>query len=306
MEQQITEGTYLTAGVKKSPIPFTQDPTLKADKEELEKDSEILKGGELRGETEDEEKDDKGKHDKKGSINKKSASAGQSDAGSVMESFNEFKVGDTVCINSIKNKEWIIESIQGGEFPKFALRSGLRRTVVNPNEIIVEHIEGVEIHRERFEDSVNDLRRIYEAMEAQPVEEVKEELAVQPELMPQKPVMEKKDLYKQIKAKGLHECGDRGKALQQLGEMCGNEMEEIHSVYEDACLSGRNPNIDTTYGYSEAEYNENNSGLMNDLTAAYEEMQKKELEETAKKTDEEGHRAGGGTGGGLSPVSLGF
>ena len=42
MEQQITEGTYLTAGVKKSPIPFTQDPTLKADKEELEKDSEIL------------------------------------------------------------------------------------------------------------------------------------------------------------------------------------------------------------------------------------------------------------------------
>jgi hypothetical protein len=307
MEQDLKEGQYLTAGVKETPIPFTQDPTLKAGKEDLEKDSEILKGGELREQDSSEDTEATGKKDKKGSINKKFAgSAGSSDGGDVMESYNEFKVGDTVCINNIKNKEWIIESIQGGETPKFALRSGLRRTIINPSEIIVEHIEGVEIHRERFEDSVNELRRIYENMEA-PVEEVKEELAVPPELMPQeKPVMEKKELYNTIKGKGLHDCGDRGMALQQIGEMCGNSMEEIHSVYEDACLSVRNPNIDETYGYSECEYNENNAGLMSDLTTAYEEMQKKEIEETAKKTDEEGHRAGGGTGGGLNPISLGF
>lgn len=310
MENELKEGQYLAAGVKEVPIPFTQDPTLKADKEDMEADSEILKGGELREQESEEDDNKKGKHDKKGSINKKAAFGGGaegSEGGSGMaESFKEFKLGDTVCLNNIKNREWIIEGIQLMEdTAKFTLRSGTRRMVVRPDEMIVEHIEGVEIHRERFEDSVNDLRRIYENMEMSVVEETPEVAPIEDTTPTQLPVMERKDLYATIKGKGLHEC-ERGMALQSLAEMCGNAMEEVHSVYEDACLSKHNPNIDESYGYSECEYNENNAGLMSDLSSAYDEIAKKEIEETAKTTDEEGHRAGGGTGGGLSPVSLGF
>lgn len=313
MEKDLKEGQYLAAGVKEVPIPFTQDPTLKADKDDMAEDSEILKGGELRDHVKDEE-ESKGKHDKKGSTNKKFASGGEAEG--MAESYNEFKVGDTVCLNNVKNREWIIESIQLREdHARFGLRSGLRKMIVRPDEMIVEHIEGVEIHRERFEDSVSDLRRIYENMEMNVLEPkpVEEAEVAPPELMPQEggptqapPVMEKNQLYSSIKEKGLHTCGDRGRALQELAKTCGNAMEEIHSVYEDACLSERNPNIDEAYGFTETAYNDNNAGLMSELTTAYETMQQNELEETAKKSDEECDRTG--SKGGIAPfggISIG-
>jgi len=308
MEKELNEGQYLAAGVKEVPIPFTQDPTLKGDKEDLNKDSEILKGGELRDQVETDQDEANGKQDKKKKKLAFGGGAEGSEGGSGMaESYKEFKVGDTVCLNNIKNKGWLIESIQLVEdTAKFALRAGHRRMVVRPEEMIIEHIEGVEIHRERFEDSVNDLRRIYENMEMSTVEDGATPEVAPPEIMPtEAPVMEKKALYASIKEQGLHTCGDRGMALQKLGETCGNAMEEIHSVYEDACLSVHNENIDAAYDYAGAdEYNENNAGLMSDLTAAYEQMAQKEIEETAKLTDEEGDRTG--SKGGLNPVSLGF
>jgi hypothetical protein len=309
MEKNLQEGQYLAAGVKEVPIPFTQDPTLKADKEDMNVDSEILKGGELRDQVKDDQDQANGKHDKKGSVNKKAAfGGGAAGTDGMTESYNEFKVGDTVCLNNIKNREWIIESIQINEdFAKFGLRSGQRRMIVRPDEMLVEHIEGVEIHRERFEDSVISLRNIYENMEINsPIEAtIPEEPPVESFPENTNPVMERKALYAHIKEQGLHTNGDRGAALQQLGATCSNEMEEIHSVYEDACLSLHNQNIDEAYGYVEAEYNENNAGLIDNLTTAYESMLKAEIEETAKINDEEGDRSK--IDNGLVPnVNLGF
>lgn len=311
MENELKEGVYLAAGSKEVPIPYTQDPLLKGDKADMEQDSEILKGGELRAEQDEDDANNKeanGKKSPKGSINKKAAFGGGaegSEGGSGMaESYNEFKLGDTVCLNNIKNREWIIESIQINEsenYAKFSLRSGMRKMIVRPDEMIVEHIEGVEIHRERFEDSVSDLRKIYENMELNDAckDEVVAEAATpevaDPEIM-QKPIMERKALYAHIKEMGLHTNGDRGAALQKLGETCGNSMEEVHTIYEDACLSERNQNIDTSYDYAGADqYNESNTELMSELSDAYADIEKKEkeeLEETAKKSDEEVDRGG--------------
>jgi hypothetical protein len=307
MEKELTEGEYLVAGVKKGPIPFTQDPLLKGDKEDMEKDSYAHKGVDLRSSSEEEKDEPAGKKDLK--LKKKAVVgySGSSEDG-LAESFNEFKVGDTVCLNNIKNREWIIESIKVNEYSaKFGLRSGLRKMIVNPAEMIVEHIEGVEIHRERFEDSVSDLRKIYENMEID---------GVAPEMCPEydntqdiksvhqeSRIMERNELYNHIKTNGLHENGDRGAALQSLGEVCGNSMEEIHSVYEDACSSRGNPAVDESYGYvGEGEYNENSAGLMGNLSNAYEQMMQKELEETAKKSDEEGDRSGSTGGIGLTNI----
>ena len=317
MENELKEGQYLAAGVKEVPIPFTQDPLLTGDKDDLVKDSEILKGNELRSDEDDKnnkeanDKKAKGKHNPEGSTGKKFMGSMNGNGDSMDESYKEFKLGDTVCLNNIKNREWIIESIQLNEdTAKFGLRSGLRKMIVRPDEMIIEHIEGVEIHRERFEDSVSDLRRIYENMQMNSpecVEATTPEVAP-PEIMPQQssPVMEKNALYAHIKEQGLHTNGDRGAALQKLGETCGNSMEEVHSVYEDACLSTRNPNIDEAYGYAaESEYNENNTELMGDLTKAYEGMMQNEIEETAKISDEESDR--GKSDNGLTPnLNLGF
>jgi len=312
METELKEGEYLVAGVKKGPIPFTQDPLLKGDKDDMVKDSEILKGNNLRNEDDEDDEDDekaKGKHSVKGSTGKKFGGSMTGNGDSIAESYNEFKVGDTVCINNIKNREWIIESIKLNEdSAKFGLRCGLRKMIVNPTEMIVEHIEGVEIHRERFEDSVSDLRKIYETMEMNSVESAQGcggPAELEPEMMPKQEsrIMEKNELYNHIKSNGLHENGDRGAALQSLGEMCGNSMEEIHSVYEDACTSRGNPAIDESYGYvGEGEYNENSGELMGNLSNAYEEMMKKELEETAKKSAEEGDRSGSKGGIGLTNI----
>lgn len=297
MENELKEGQYLARGIKEVAIPFTQDPTLKSDKEDLEKDSEILKGGELAGEQED--CDDKKQDKKKKKLAFGGGAEGSEGGSGMAESYNEFKVGDTICLNNIKNREWIIESIQVNEdFAKFGLRSGLRKMIVRPDEMIVEHIEGVEIHRERFEDSVADLKRIYENMEMNTPMEATTPEGAPPEIMPQEPqheipVMERKALYSHIKELGLHTNGDRGAALQKLGETCGNPMEEIHTVYEDACMSVRNENIDEAYGYAaESEYNEKDGELMNTLTDAYAQMAQKELEETAKLSDEEGGAMG--------------
>ena len=320
-QQEIKEGLYLAAGVKKVPIPFTQDPTLKGDKGDMQEDSTILKGGELRKHADVDGDDDsvevdgvKGKKNPKGSNGKKFGGSMTGNGDSMAESYNEFKLGDTVCLNNIKNREWIIESIQINESEntaKFHLKNGLRKMIVNPSEMIVEHIEGVEIHQERFQDSVSDLRKIYEEMEMNSQLEGTQgaggEPVADPELMPkcESTLMEKKDLYHHIKNHGLHECGDNGMALQKLSEMCGNPMEEIQSVYEHACMSHNDPGIDDMYGYSECEFNDNNAGLMNNLSSAYEEMMKREtMEETAKKTAEEADRGNGGVNGGLGPNSI--
>jgi hypothetical protein len=292
MENELKEGEYLAAGVKKVPIPYTQDPLLKGDKEDMAKDSTILKGNELRSDEDDannkkaNDKEAKGKHSPEGSINKKGESAGSAIDGTVTESlsYNEFKVGDTVCLNNIKNREWIIEGIKLNEgYAQFNLRSGLRKMIVRPDEMIVEHIHGV--------DSAQGC--------GSPTE-------LSPELMPKQEarIMERNELYAHIKNKELHTNGDRGQALQSLGEMCGNPMEEIHSVYEDACASCGNPVIDSSYGYAGDDVNnEANGALMNSLSAAYEEVMQKEMAETAKKSAEEGDRTG--SKGGLGPINLG-
>ena len=311
---QLEEGQYLSRN-EEVPIPFTQDPTLKAGKEDILKDSEILKGGEV---MEQEENDETatGKKNPKGSVNKKAAFGGTGGAedGTIAESYSGFKVGDTVCLNNIKNREWIVESIQriDEENSKYGLRNGLRKMVVRTGEMIMEHIEGVEIHRERFQDSISGLTKIYENMEMNGLTDIEEEIPEEgPSAVNTRPTLEKYNLYKHIKENGLTDI-DKTTALQKIMEVCSNEIEEVYSVYEDACLSKRNCNIDETYNYvGDDEFNQNNSGLMTNLNDAYASIQQKELEETAKKFAEEGDRSGskGGLGAGpdpfMAPVSIG-
>ena len=281
----LEEATYLQSGLstREAPIPFTQDPSNEGVPDYLN----------------DEEK---------ASVGLKSQTGMPAESGSSMEEsmsttsiMDQFKKGDIVNIDRVRNVEWIVESVQIDP-DQITVKSGKRKKTLSPKVSFIEHVDGAEVHKERQFDNIEALREEYLKMtiaenprglnsdwitytegEAPKVEEDK------------RPILEKNEIYRIIKDRGLqHES--ENKVLQSLCEEMGNPLAEIQRILEDVGLSVANETIDTGYRYNASAFEENEYGLTNTLENAWKDIEAKELEETAKKNDEQPGANGGGLG----------
>ena len=285
VSQPLEEGKYLQSGLstREAPIPFTQDPSNEGVPDYLN----------------DEEK---------ASVGLKSQTGMPAESGSSMEEsmsttsiMDQFKKGDIVNIDRVRNVEWIVESVQIDP-DQITVKSGKRKKTLSPKVSFIEHVDGAEVHKERQFESIENLREEYLKMT---IEEDKRGLkadwctyeeSAKPEAVEDKrPILEKNELYKMMKDRGYEHLSE-GKVLQSLCEEIGNPLAEIQRILEDVGLSAANETIDTGYRYNTSAFEENEYGLTNTLENAWKDIEAKELEETAKKNDEQPGANCGGLG----------
>lgn len=289
--EPVVEGQYLQSGLstREAPIPFTQDPSLEGVPDYLN----------------DEEKAGKLSKQTTGSI----SGTGVDGGGEAMSEsvVDQYRKNDQVCIDHVMNVRWIVESVSANP-DKIVVRNGKKTKVISPSTTFIEHADGVEIHKERQFENIEALKEAYSKMTFEEApralkanwctyEEGETPAKVESGL----PILEKNDMYAYIKGNELHQADDYA-AFQSLCEKFGNPLAEVTKIMEDAKLSESNSDVDAMYNFNSTPYNENSIGLATTLEAAWQEMQAKELEETAKLTDEQP----GANGGGLGPKQIKF
>lgn len=284
--EPVVEGQYLQSGLstREAPIPFTQDP-------ECEGVPDYLND------------------EQKAGIHAPVVSAGSTDSGDVMEEsiLDQFKKGDAVCIDRVMNVEWLVESVSANP-DKMVVKNGKRTKIVSPSTTFIEHADGANIHKERQLENLDALKEAYMKMT---FEEDKRALKAnwctyEEGKSPEKiestlPILEREQMYSFIKGNDLHKT-DEVAAYQSICEKYGNPISEIEKIMEDAKCSEANEKVDSMYNFNATPYEENSIGLATTLEAAWQEMEKKELEETAKLSDEQP----GANGGGLGPKQIKF
>ncbi len=289
--EPVVEGQYLQSGLstREAPIPFTQDPNLEGVPDYLN----------------DEEKAGKLAKQTTGSI----SGTGVDGGGEAMSEsiVDQYRKNDQVCIDHVMNVRWIVESVSANP-DRIVVRNGKKTKVISPSTTFIEHADGIEIHKERQFENIEALKEAYSKMtfEESPralkanwctYEEGETPVKAENGL----PILEKNDMYAYIKANELHQADDYA-AFQTICEKFGNPLAEITKIMEDAKLSESNSDVDGMYGFDATPYNENSIGLASTLESAWQEMEAKELEETAKLTDEQP----GANGGGLGPKQIKF
>jgi hypothetical protein len=286
----LEEGQYLQSGLstRPAPIPFTQDPSLEGVPDYLSDEEKaglsIQRTGSISGTGVD--------------------GGGEAMSESILE---QFKKGDTVCIDRVMNVEWLVESVSANP-DKIVVKNGKRTKVISPSTTFIEHADGVEVHKERQFENIEALKEAYMKMEisANPRALKANWCTYEESAAPEKventlPILEKNDMYSYIKMNELHKT-DEVAALQQLCEKFGNPVSEIEKIMEDAHSSEANENVDSMYNFNATPYEENAIGLATTLESAWKEIEAKELEETAKLSDEQP----GANGGGLGPKQIKF
>jgi hypothetical protein len=286
--EPVVEGQYLQSGLstREAPIPFTQDPECKGVPDYLNDEE---KAGLLPQNT--------------------GANNGVDGGGEAMSEsiLDQFKKGDAVCIDRVMDVEWLVESISMNP-DKMVVKNGKRTKVISPATTFIEHADGANIHKERQLESLDALKEAYMKMtfEEDP-RALKanwctyEEGVTQEKTDSKLPILEKNDMYSFIKSNDLHKT-DEVAAFQAICEKYSNPIEEIEKVMEDVKSSEANEKVDEMYNFDATPFEENAIGLATTLEAAWQEMEKKEMEETAKLSDEQP----GANGGGLGPKQIKF
>jgi hypothetical protein len=293
-QKPLEEGTYVQSGLstREAPIPFTQDPSNEGVPDYLTDEEKAAAGARMQ---------QTGMPAESGSSMEESVSI-----------LDQFKKGDTVCIDRIHNVEWLVESVS--ENPdKIVVKNGKRTKVISPKSNFIEHVDGIEVHKERQYQNIQLLREAYMKMDIQAdkhalnskwltftesATQQQPEVAVEEKKLP---LMEKNDLYSYIKEHEYNKMAT-SLALQKLCEMYSNPIEEMEKILEDVSLSNTNEGINNMYNFNASAWEENESGLASNLEEAWEKMAKEEMEETARKADEQP----GANGGGLGPKQLKF
>lgn len=287
----VVEGQYLQSGLstREAPIPFTQDPKCEGVPDYLS----------------DEEKAGKLSKQSTGSI----SGTGVDGGGEAMSEsiLDQFKKGDAVCIDRVMDVEWLVESVTANP-DKIVVKHGKRTKIVSPSTTFIEHSEGVELHKERQFENIEALKEAYKKMtfEEDP-RALKanwctyEEGASAEKTNTVLPILEKDEMYSFIKGNDLHKT-DEVAAYQTICEKYGNAIDEVEKIMEDVKLSEANEKVDQMYNFNATPYEENAIGLATTLEAAWKDMEAKELEETAKLTDEQPSPNSGGFG--VQPLSM--
>lgn len=285
-KEPVVEGQYLQSGLstRPAPIPFTQDPNCEGVKDYLN----------------DEEKAASGAHMQQTGMPAETGSSMEES----MNIMDQFKKGDKVCIDHCHDVEWMIESIHSNP-DKVTVTNGKKRKVVSPSTNFIEHLDGVEIHKERQFENIETLKEAYKKMSFDENPRALkanwctyEEGAVAEKVENKLPILEKEQLYSFIKENEYDQM-DEVAAFQQLCEKFGNSIEQLESVMADAHLSNSNAEVDKMYNFNATPYEENSIGLSTTLENAWKEMEKKEIEETAKIHDEESDNTQGNGGLGI-------
>jgi hypothetical protein len=276
-KEPVVEGQYLQSGLstREAPIPFTQDPECEGVPDYL---SDEEKAGKLSKQT-------------TGSI----SGTGVDGGGEAMSEsiLDQFKKGDTVCIDRVMDVEWLVESVSINP-DKIVVKHGKRTKVVSPSTTFIEHADGVELHKERQFENIEALKEAYKKMtfEEDPRALKANWCTYEENSTPEKkentlPILEKDEMYSFIKGNDLHKT-DEVAAYQTICEKYGNAIAEVEKIMEDVKSSESNEKVDQMYNFNATPYEENSIGLATTLEAAWKEMEAKELEETAKLSDELG------------------